>query len=224
MIYRLLSKVLMANQQDNFGVSLSLWILLRFSTWQSPLSQSASLGTWKTKERRAGGAGRDAKTLNKWGKKQKRGCKPFRKRWPPTPRTATATSPCLLGPIDPLIRYSQSPLLGRPPPQLAVRDGMWDSAPLSITIPVIFCYNTASHFSDGWVEMIWDGKEEEGWLIPSPSLIPPPLGCLYSCGRSHSVIQSCSDFTNAMKQPRIDALVPTTWKIILFLIDTSPPT
>lgn len=120
------------------------------------------------------------------GKKQKRGYKPFRKRWPPTPRTATATSPCLLGPIDPLIRYSQSPLLGRPPPQLAVRAGMWGSAPLRITIPVIFCYNTASHFNGGWVEMIWDGKEEEGWLIPSPSLIPPPLGCLYSCGRSHS--------------------------------------
>lgn len=29
---------------------------------------------------------------------------------------------------------------------------------------------------------------------------------------------------NAMTQPRIDALVLTTWKIILFVIDTSPPT
>lgn len=49
------------------------WILLRFSTWQYPLSQSASRGTWKTKERRADGANRDARTLNKWGKNRSEG-------------------------------------------------------------------------------------------------------------------------------------------------------
>lgn len=202
------------------------WILLRFWTWKSTLSQSASPGNWETKEWRAGGESGDAKTLNKWEEDEwgfqiqterlKQRCKPFRKRWPPTPCTPTATSPCLPGSIDPLIRYSQSPLLGRPPPQFSVRDGMWGCAPLRITIPVIFCYNIASHFSSGWVEMIWDGKGEEGWLIPSPSLIPPTFH-EDVCIPVEGVIQpgQCSDF-------RIDALIPTTWKTSLFLLDTSP--
>lgn len=126
---------------------------------------------------------RDAGLLNKWEEeewlfqirreRQKWESKPFRKQWPPTPHTPTTTSPCLPGPIDPLIRYSQSPLLRRPPPQLSVRDGMCGTAPLRITIPVIYCYNTASHFRGGWLERYGMVKGRGKGLISSPCLTPP---------------------------------------------------
>lgn len=164
---------------------------------KSRLSQSLLSGDQRGKWAKS----RDAGLLNKWEEeewlfqirreRQKWESKPFRKWWPPTPHTPTTTSPCLPGPIDPLIRYSQSPLLRRPPPQLSVRDGMWGTAPLRITIPVIYCYNTASHFRGGWLEWYRVAKGRGKGMISSPCLTPPTnttttMGRFVFCGRSHS--------------------------------------
>lgn len=124
------------------------------------------------------------------------------------PHTPTTNSPCLPGPIDPLIRYSQSPLLGRPPSQLCVRDGMWSSAPLRITIPVIYCYNTASHFWGGWLERYRIGVGR-GWSLLL--VWPPHHHHQKVCIPAEGFIQleTCLDLRDVMKQPRTVTLVPT---------------
>lgn len=138
--------------------------------------------------------------------------------------TPTTTSPCLPGPIDPLIRYSQSPLLGRPPPQLCVRDGMWSSAPLRITIPVIYCYNPASHFWGGWLERYGIGGGR-GWSL---LLVWPP-----TTTTKRFVFQRKDSFSwrrawiwemwwNS-QELSLSFPLDTTEIIFLFLIDTSSP-
>lgn len=84
------------------------------------------------------------------------GRNPFRMRRPcPPPRRRSSPSP-LPGLIEPPWLNSsgihKAPSPTPTSPALSVMDGMRGLGPLWITIPVIFCDDTTSHFSSWWLE------------------------------------------------------------------------